>query len=383
MTRILMLVAAMCAFSGVCASADDVPALNWNDTARYLAGLPPKGEGWASFTSTPTWKAHRMSLDAGWKKIRAQRLPAVAPWRESEIPDASAWKTVNYPFSGPDFLNAHLFFPKAESYVFYSLEAPGRVPDLRGLSAEDRDQLLTDLQTSLGDIFKRHYFITKKMLKQLRTPVLQGNLPLFLVFMAREGLDVVSVDYVRLSTGGVIVPLDGYMKGALGGKSEERPIPGVRIAFRDPGATSTRTLTYFSMDIGNSGFHDHPEMRIYLKTLAPCATFLKAASYLLHDPSFTEIRDLSLAVSGFILQDDSGFPYGAFKGDLWNVALYGRYTKTIKDFGGTIQPSLQKAYETPGAAKPLPFAFGYHWWDKHSNVQVARRVRGLEAETPK
>ena len=52
----------------------------------------------------------------------------------------------------------------------------------------------------------------------------------------------------------------------------------------------------------------------YLSRHRPAGSYLKAASYLMHEESFSSIRAYLLANSAFILQDDSGIPLRAFDG---------------------------------------------------------------------
>ena len=126
------------------------------------------------------------------------------------------------------------------------------------------------------------------------------------------------------------------------------------------------------MDVSDQVLKNHPEFLAYLDSLTPAISFTKAASYLMHGNNFSKIREKYFGISAFIMQDDSGAPYKAFTPTLWDVTLYGRYTKTIKDFGETIQSDLAKAYASE-VERALPFRFGYHWWDGHSNIQVAKK----------
>ena len=71
-------------------------------------------------------------------------------------------------FSGPDFLYANAFFPKAKTYVMAGLEPAGAMPDLtklRGSMGYD----LTQLRNSLRWILQYSYFITSQMSSDLRT----------------------------------------------------------------------------------------------------------------------------------------------------------------------------------------------------------------------
>lgn len=342
-----------------------------NGVARLMAGMDPGELGFESLTATSAWTDHQAFFEKNWAELSRKRLEPARIWRETDVkPDASL-KTLFYPFSGPDFLNAYLFFPECDTYVFYSLEAPGVTPKVWDLSPTEYGNLLTDIREALDDIFLRQYFITKRMMKELRTPVLKGNAPLILVFMARLNLEVLSVENVRLGAEGDVRVSSSPATGALAKQPAKNPVPGVKITFRQAGG-KIQTLYYYSVDVSDKGLVAHPEFLTYLKGLGQGITFMKSASYLLHGSDFSKIRGSILKSTQYLLQDDSGLPYRFFGKGGWDVVLYGSYTNAIKDFNGTIQKDLDEAYK----AQPphlLPFKFGYHWHDKYSNVQIAVR----------
>lgn len=349
------------------------PAPSVNGVARFMAGMDPQEQGFESFLSTPAWIDHQVFFEKNWASLATKRLNPADVWRETNVKPDTSLTTLFYPFSGPDFLNAYLFFPDCDTYVFYSLEAPGSSPSVNDLSLSEGGALLSDIQDAMGDIFLRQYFITKRMLKELRTPVLRGNAPLILVFMARMKLEVIAVQNVRLGSDGEVQVSSFTAVGALSKRAPKNPVPGVRITFRKPEGR-TQTLFYFSIDVSNKGMGFHPEFLNYLKNCGEGITFLKSASYLLHGSNFSKIRESILNSTRYLLQDDSGLPYRYFGKEGWEVLLYGSYTNAIKDFNGTIQKDLDDAYKV-NQPHPLPFKFGYHWYDKHSNIQIGIRKK--------
>ena len=72
-----------------------------------------------------------------------------------------------YMFSGPDFLYANAFFPKAATYVMAGLEAPGDIPDMTKLPRSSVPQELAALRVSLRSVFSYSFFITKEMKRHL------------------------------------------------------------------------------------------------------------------------------------------------------------------------------------------------------------------------
>lgn len=335
--------------------------------ARLLAGIPPRAPAYSAWTATGAWVDHQKLMDEHWASLEAQRLKPVAEWRDQHLSLSTG--VFQYPFSGPDFVNAYQFYPRCSTYVFYSLEVPSPAPDLAKFSPEQYADLLADLREALGDIFQKQYFITRKMDRHLRTPVLKGNTPLFLVFMTRLGLTPISLEAVRLSPRGEVEASDQYAKGAYAKRSAQKPVPGIKLVFRS-GEQPSQTLYYWSLDVSTPALAHHPEFVSYLETLKPTTTFIKSASYLLHGSNFSTIRKTILDTTQELLQDDSGFPY-RFLSKGWDVQLFGSYVKPIKDFDFQLQNDLDEAYHAQSTPQALPFTFGYHWHDGHSNIQYA------------
>ncbi len=326
------------------------------DTARVLAGLRPENPPrFARVLDRPSWKAHAELFNSNWAHNEQTRFGLMRKWRDEEFGRmTSNCDVLFYPFGGPDALNAILLFPACRSYLLFGLEPIGSVPALDTLPEERLDKLTGELQQSMADLFQRNYFITSRMMKDLRKPELDGNMPLFLLFLARLDARVVGIDH------------DGPWK--------EWSLPGVSIRFVVGDSDRVQTLTYVRVNMENRVFSRKTGLVNYLKNVGPLTTFVKSASYLMHDHRFSEVRDITLTRSRLVLQDDSGIPISFFKRGGWSITLYGQYRKPVKDFNYGFQKDLDAAYKVPGAAKPLPFSFGYHWGDGGSSVMLAVRL---------
>ena len=94
------------------------------DTARFLAGLPPDaGSPLTALTKDAAWQQHSRSLNADWASLEARQLGPVRAFAAKHL--NAPQKTLYYMFSGPDFLYADAFFPKATTYVLVGLEPVG------------------------------------------------------------------------------------------------------------------------------------------------------------------------------------------------------------------------------------------------------------------
>jgi hypothetical protein len=115
----------------------------------------------------------------------------------------------------------------------------------------------------------------------------------------------------------------------------------------------------------------------FLDKMPVSTTYIKSASYLLHNSNFSVMRDAVLKKSMSIVQDDTGVPYRYLPAKDWKLTFYGNYVKPVSSFpSGYYQQDLQKAYRTGDSLKqikPLPFSLGYHWGSSVQNLIKAER----------
>src|SRR4029079_13546935 len=141
-------------------------------TAQILAGITPNPPDPAlkRLVESDAFKEHQQWMTTSWNQGR-NRIQTMDAWRSHEIKIPGAQKkNLLYPFSGPDLLNAYVFFPDHARYFFFSLERPGTLPDLESVTPAQFSKLLQDVRSAFHDIFERNYFITSYMTKQLMTP---------------------------------------------------------------------------------------------------------------------------------------------------------------------------------------------------------------------
>ena len=160
-----------------------------NDTAHFLAGLPPDPQSpLAALAKSPEWAEHARFFDSIFKREDAEALSKVRAFAKDHLTPPS--DTMLYFFSGPDFLYATSFFPSAKTYVLAGLEPAGPIPQMTELTRGAVDGTLHNLEGSLGTILNLSFFITKNMQSQLRTGPVYGTIPVLYVFLARTGKTV-------------------------------------------------------------------------------------------------------------------------------------------------------------------------------------------------
>jgi hypothetical protein len=339
--------------------ADAADTVTPDDTARFLAGMLPSADSpLMPLTREVSWQRHAKFFDSAFGQLEQRQMSKVRAWSAANL--AAPKPTMFYMFSGPDFLYANAFYPKATTYVLSALEPPGSVPDLtkmpRGVGAA-----LSSVEHSLSSILSFSFFITKKMKVDLHEGQLDGALPLLYVFLVRSGKTIHNVSTVALDNRGT-----AYFANDNPGANATR---GVRIVFAGNDGVE-RTLYYFSTDLSDSGVRSSGFLK-FCATLAPGNSLIKSASYLLHSGSFSTVRNFLLANSTTIIQDDSGIPLGDYSPKKWRFFPFGHYAGPISEFLRKYQESYAELFRR---AQPMDFGIGYRWRSHESNLLLAVRL---------
>ena len=339
-------------------------------TAQVMAGIQPTAGDSVidKLVATEGWKQHKVAMEAQWKSV-SSRVALIEKWRDQEVKLKDVGnRTLLYPFSGPDFINAWALYPNHGKYVFFSLENPGQLPNLDKMGPKEFDALLRDVRSAFNEIFQRNYFITSYMGKQLTTPHLKGTVPIMATMMALNGLRIAKIDAVD--------PFPELTKQFFEPKAA-RPgkiLRGAKITFVTA-ANRAHELTYYSLDATDKALVHYPEFLDLVGRNKPASALVKSASYLLHDNKFSKTRDMVLASADILVQDDTGVPYRYIKQANWNVKLFGKYHTPIAPMQWGLQTDLRQAFAAPEVAErgPLPFPFGYQWKGAESGLILATR----------
>ena len=341
--------------------AQAAEAASFDDTARFLAGMPPSPNSpLTPLTRESSWQQHAKHFDAAWAGLDNGQLGKVRAWTGRNM--TASRQPVFYMFSGPDFLYADAFFPNASVYVLSGLERTGPIPDVTKLRGNALASGLGHLKVSLRQMMSHSYFITSQMGSHLSRGQLNGTLPLLYVFLARSGKTVRDVSYVQLEPDGAVKPFE-----ASGPTATPR---AVKIVFSSSGGPE-QTLYYFSTNLANDGVAKSGFLK-FCETLGTGNSFVKSASYLLHSGGFASVREFMLKNSTHILQDDTGIPVSHFKEEGWSLRPFGWYTRPIAVFSRNYQPRLKVLFDQ-GKPGTLDFGIGYKWRAGQSNLMLATR----------
>ncbi len=365
-----VLMAAMLATVASARSAETVTA---DDTAKFLAGMPPAaGSPLTTLTKDPAWQQHAHTLDSIFAREDKRTLSKIRAFSRQYLTEKH--DTMLYMFSGPDFLYATSFFPSASTYVLAGLEPVGEVPQLTNLSRGAIDGSLYSLERSMGTLLNYSFFITKNMKTQLHEGPVNGTLPILYVFLERTGKTIHEVTYVGLDKEGNVQTPDANDKS--GRRLPPTGAPGIRIVFSD-GAGPKQTLYYFGTNIAD-GSIEHSGFLAFCKKLGPADSFIKSASYLLHTGGFNKVRNMLLEQSATILQDDSGIPLAYFDPRQWRLQPFGRYVGPLNIFGRSYQQNMATLFAKN--AIPIDFGIGYRFRQNESNLLLAQRTAAATSD---
>lgn len=324
-----------------------------------------------SFLKNYTFTKHSENFETKWSAFEKKRMIELRNFQKSELSNVvSKTETLFYPFSGPDILHAQTFFPDANHYVLMGLEPVGTLPvfDHPEDVPDSMSSYYNKINTSLHAILNFSFFRTISMSSDLKNQEVDGTLHLLILFISRNGNSLCSAKPFVLDTTGNLIFLSDF--SAL--KKSNELAKGIEIRFTTP-TGEQKTVHYFSLDLSNQALAINKPVLNYLNKLKNINTYLKGASYLMHNTGFSIVRNYILKNSQNVIQDDSGISIKYFEETAkWTYSFYGNYVKPIKLFASRYQKDLDSLYKTIGS-KPLGFGLGYNFKDKNSNLMIAKR----------
>ena len=354
-------------FLSLAPNAHATEAASVDDTAKFLAGMPPsEASPLFALTKDKAWQQHAKTMDKAFATVEKSPLSQIRAWSAANI--KSHQPTLFYMFSGPDFLFADAFFPQATTYVMAGLEPTGDIPDLMKARRSGGIAGLGHLEASMRTLLSLSFFITVDMREKLNESALRGTIPILYVFLARSGKQLRDVSLVYIDGEGAVQPED---------KKAKSTARGVRIVFSAADGRE-RTLYYFVTNLDNAGTKSGGFLK-FMEKLGPADSFHKSASFLMHGTQFTRIRDFIVANSKTVVQDDSGIPYRFFDEKDWELQAFGRFPEAMSLFPEGYQPKFRDLFRKERAGK-LDFGIGYRHRAGESNLLLAvRKAKAADA----
>ena len=328
-----------------------------NRATRFYAGISKDGVN-ISAADAQAWEKYSQEIK-GLLAVSERTRSMVDSLVRTDFSDfRDKVDVVFYPFSGADFLYPTTIFPDADTYIMLGLERTGTV---FGENIKTNYAQYESYRKALSYFLQKSYFITKYMAEDFYAEDLDGVCPVMTMLMATAGYEIISIENKKFDENGKLT--DGEGKGNV-----------MQYKFFRTGSKHEQTLYYISGDVQDASFK--PEVKKFIEAELKghtVASYLKAASYLLHNNGFSAMRNYVLDNSQYIIQDDSGMPY-RYLVDKFDVTLYGVYKHPLEVFGNSVfQHDMDKEYrDNASTIHSLPFRIGYN---NPSNWQCARRKK--------
>lgn len=332
------------------------------ETAKYIAGISCEKNTFQDLQKKSFYATHEKFTTATWKEMVDSTLNPMIKWAtEKNIISTNDTGTCFYPFSGPDFLFADQFFPNCRTYILMGLERLGSITDIRKLNDQQLNDYLSSIRNSQRYLLKSGYFVTSHMGSDFSKSILNGNIHLMSYFLVKTGHKIISIKYGNI------------IKDGTFSYSNLNNSHGLEVKFFREGDAQIKTMYYFSMDVADYKIKSKSEIEKFIESFPAMNTYIKSASYIPAHKNFAIVRSIIIDNSLKIVQDDTGVPIKNLDEKIFEINLWGTYTKTISDLSWGYQPELKKALEQSGNNYDLPFKISYNGNYGEGMILYARR----------
>ena len=300
-----------------------------------------------------------------WERYTTHMGDPLLRWSKTNVPQRHR-DVVFYPFAGPDLSTVIRVFPRANRYVLVALQQGGRPPDLEAMPDLKLKEVLRLFESGLEQFSKRGFFLTKEMNEQFeRGTTVAGITGIIAAFAELDGFDIEGIEPVRVNA------KTGLVEPYVAGRGRPR-WASVRFTLRSRGDGRAVTVDYLRINLYDEYLRKGPGHAKLIERLAGYPTFLKAASHLMDQPGFVDIRDALLERAPLIVQDESGVPFSMLD-ERFDVTLYGRFEIVSLPFRDSVNyQALREAYQTRPTGGPVAFPIGYHK-PQGSCLMIAKR----------
>jgi hypothetical protein len=212
------------------------------------------------------------------------------------------------------------------------------------------------LKQAFSQNLKQGYFITSQMMVQLSDSRARGALYLILIELVKSGCVINLIEDLSIDSEGHETPRQKGM------------VDCVKVIFTPLGSKISQNVYYVRANLCNDN-GKLPHVINFVKRFS-FATFIKSASYVLHDKTASQIRDFILENTKVVLQDDTGIPFRYFDAK-WEKNIFGMYTQpTLLVFKAYKQQNLSNYYATHNPLS-IGFKIGYGFNKERPNLLLA------------
>jgi hypothetical protein len=290
--------------------------------------------------------------------------------------------TVVYPFGGGDLLSVLVTYPDARDITTMSLEHAGDPTRLAKLKKADLRQSLSDFRAAVDGLLRLHDSTSENMMK-LETGGVPGQLSFHMAGLTVHGYEPVSLKYFTINDDGTLhyltqTEIDGMAKKKakkLRGKWVDTDFSeafnNMELTFRKAGDPKAPLIVHrhIAWSLDNQKFKDSP-LEKYLVSKGKVVAMTKAASYLLWNSYFSEIRDYLLNNMVWMASDATGIPPKNAKKAGFVQTTYGTFKGAfLEEFDPNVNEQMVEMWDKQPKRK-LPFRYGYPDNDKHVHMMI-------------
>lgn len=313
-------------------------------------------------------KAHCDMIRPRMEAYKARYVGVAGPFLGALLPRDVPDKVV-YPFGGGDLVTAIMTYPAAREYTTLSLELAGDPRRIRGMDRETLERSLAAFRRELGELLWGEAYSRSETLKKTQRGDIPGELCLLLVGLAIHGFEPVSLRYFTLIPDGSIHYLSAReiaeADHLIAQNRKETWTPpdfaesfaNAEIGFQRRGGGDARVHRHLAQNLSDASFARSPALK-HLEQKGRVSAMTKAASYLLWNDAFSEIRGYLVRNLAFMVSDSTGVP-----------PSFAREAGLVQETYGTFRGSLLRAsaahnrdFERLWRSQPqrkLPFRYGY------------------------
>ncbi|MDR1334610.1 MAG: hypothetical protein LBJ71_05320 [Holosporaceae bacterium] len=302
----------------------------------------------------------------GWEKL-IENLDSIEEWANKNLtPHLEDYETVFYPFGGPDVTYPLKLFPKQKTYILVGLEPIGNFKSIA--KNIDNPSAAETFRKAFASYFRKGYFITSEMVTQLSSQNVRGVLCLILASLSKNGYLIHNIIDLSIDAESNCVERQKGMPDCI--KIEFSPADNKDVV---------KSLFYVRTDLTNSNRSLSRILKLVEKS--NFITFIKSASYVLHDRISSNLREFILNRSSAVVQDDTGVPFHFFSQNQWNIHAFGTYEKpSLPVFRGFKQNDLANFYKNH-QTEDIPFFCGYGPTHSKTRSNLICAVRSKQSES--
>jgi hypothetical protein len=301
--------------------------------------------------------------------------PFIAALRPKDLP-----ATVVYPFGGGDVVSALATFPDASSITTISLEPAGDVRPIDKLAPDRLAHELATHRSHLERLFEKAHSRTDNLDKESKTD-LPGEVIFDLAALVVHGFEPLSLRYFRINPDGTLAYVTAAQIDAAAHKPHELHalFENMELRFRGAGdvAAPVRVARHISYNLDDEHLKADPSLLAYLT--AQCeggkvAAMTKAATHLLWNAHFSQIRSWLMDHVDWMISDSTGVPPRIAQASGFAQETYGRFDGPAA-FGA---PNDRDAADVKHLfasqpARDLAFRYGYPDSGGHAHMIVTLR----------